>query len=806
MSGVSLEGVERVLPASLRIASVAGQAAGQIRIDRHKADALPSLSALMETHGLEVVQNPPKGSDAGPTRLSGVDVQLGGLVNGETGDSSLTSRLVYERSVLASAKAALKPDLHKLVAHPDQIVAELASTPINAVLTVEKREIDAFPSFLRVPGMSGALGGRVTVSGPPTEAVFGASLDAEHLVAGNARYVAPVDIHASARYERSTGLFGGSAAASVSGRRVAQLAARGTAKWNDLFAGAEPGHPRWTGGGQLVFERTPLGIVGALADAHVGGELNGTFALERTAALPQIVANVEVGGMSINGTPVGVGRVSARSDGEHLAADVHFEKGAGNLDVKARAALVWDGVMPGLDRTRPLVLGADAKQFDAVVLQPLLSDILSELDGSVDAHLTATMTRDEKDDWDANIAGTATMKDGVIQLAALGLALDDVEFRAGAGRVGKQTVINIDALKAKARSDKQNLTGRATIHLEGLRVVSGDADSAADPNAPVPVLVEGVTLATVDTRGHAVHMELDREPERMRVAVTVPHLLARLPKEQSRSVQPLGDNPDVQVAQPMTEPTAPRSGTALPWTIAFTLGGDVRLTRSDIEILVAGKPSLELGKEATVGGYVTLRAGGRIPALGHTFAIDGGTVTFDTGEADNPHIDATASWRSPDGTNVHATIQGKWKEATIRLTSDPPLPEPEIMAILLGGTPGTAGGGPSGGAIAAGAASQLGLYDLLSNTPLSNVQFSADSRENQYGNSNTAYTAAVRVSDEVWLEGTYEQAGGVEKTDPNTAAPAFSAAVDWRFHRNWSLRTEAGTATTALDLLWSYRY
>ncbi len=355
------------------------------------------------------------------------------------------------------------------------------------------------------------------------------------------------------------------------------------------------------------------------------------------------------------------------------------------------------------------------------------------------------------------------------------------------------------------------MEGSATLELEGLRVVKGEGKLAAHADAPVPLLVQGVTLATLDTGSSTasnrfVTMKLRREPDRMLVDVDVPQLVARLPKAQARSVLALGENADIQVAEPLSEPTPPRDATALPWTIAFALG-NVRVTRSDIEVPVGGRPVLELGKEATVGGFVTLKAGGRVPALGHVFIVDGGRVTFDTGEADNPHIDVTASWRAPEGTTVYATIQGKYQEATIRLTSDPALPEPEIMALLLGGTPGGAGGGgPSGGALAAGAASQLGLYDLLSNTPLSNVQFSAGSRENQYGTSNTAYTAAVRVSDEVWVEGTYEQAGGVEKADPSASAPAFSAAVDWRFHRNWSIRTEAGTATTALDLLWSYRY
>ncbi len=184
----------------------------------------------------------------------------------------------------------------------------------------------------------------------------------------------------------------------------------------------------------------PLAVVGVLANARIGGELNGTIALQRTGALPQIAANVEVGGTSIAGTPVGTGHLSMRSDGERVSAGVRFEKGSGNLQATARAALVWDGLIPRVDTSRPVVLGLTAKQFDAIVLQPLLSDVLSELSGDVDVNLTATLQprapsdkiADGESAWTADIEGNAVMRSGLVQLAALGLELDDVAFRASA--------------------------------------------------------------------------------------------------------------------------------------------------------------------------------------------------------------------------------------------------------------------------------------------------------------------------------------------------------------------------------------
>ncbi len=168
MSGVSLDGLERLLPASLHLDKISGVASGKLIVDRHAPDAVPDLFTLVETHGLVVVPTPAKGAKAQP--ITGVDVQLGGNVNGATGDTWLTSRLIYDRSILAAATSTLRVDLRRMIAHPDQIVSQLSTTPIDAVLAVDKRDLSAFPPLLQLPGLQGAVGGRITLSGTPARA------------------------------------------------------------------------------------------------------------------------------------------------------------------------------------------------------------------------------------------------------------------------------------------------------------------------------------------------------------------------------------------------------------------------------------------------------------------------------------------------------------------------------------------------------------------------------------------------------------------------------------------------------------
>ena len=67
----------------------------------------------------------------------------------------------------------------------------------------------------------------------------------------------------------------------------------------------------------------------------------------------------------------------------------------------------------------------------------------------------------------------------------------------------------------------------------------------------------------------------------------------------------------------------------------------------------------------------------------------------------------------------------------------------------------------------------------------------------------STYSAAVPISDQVWFEGSYKT---LNSPDTREQGSAVSGTVDFRFRRNWSLRTEIGTIGTGVDLLWNYRY
>ena len=79
---------------------------------------------------------------------------------------------------------------------------------------------------------------------------------------------------------------------------------------------------------------------------------------------------------------------------------------------------------------------------------------------------------------------------------------------------------------------------------------------------------------------------------------------------------------------------------------------------------------------------------GRIDALGKSFQLDSGTVTFDGGDDIDPIVDITAIYTSTD-LNVTVNVAGTGSNPEITLGSQPDLPRDEILARLLFGKQAT---------------------------------------------------------------------------------------------------------------------
>jgi autotransporter translocation and assembly factor TamB len=474
---------------------------------------------------------------------------------------------------------------------------------------------------------------------------------------------------------------------------------------------------------------------------------------------------------------------------------VSLTKRDGSLSAEGRAGLDWSGPLPALDRTRALSATTSVRNVDAAVLQPFLEDIVSDLTGRLDGSVRVALVPENTPEgvsWSGDVSGNASLEGGSLQLAGLGMRLSALRFDAEAKKVGDRTIVYVRKLSAASRSKNPNVSASADLYLDGLDFERGRANMNL---REVPLMIQGTPQATLTG---AAALELERHPDRIHVLVKLPKMVAQLPRSSSGSVLPIENNPDIEILQPIAEPTLQRGGDGLPWVLELQLGDDVSVRRADMRVPIAGAATVALGKDVEVAGNIDIESGGRVQLLGKTFVIEQGEVQFDTGDPTNPRLRVLASWRAPDATIVYVEVRGTFREATLRLESDPARSEAEIQALLLGG--GTSQSSAQGAGVGYGADF---VSALLADTKLPHVELRTGSEAASDDRRYATYTAAVQISESVWFEGSYK---ALSASETNDEGDAVTGTVDWRFQQNWSLRTELGNLGTGVDLLWQYRY
>jgi translocation and assembly module TamB len=341
----------------------------------------------------------------------------------------------------------------------------------------------------------------------------------------------------------------------------------------------------------------------------------------------------------------------------------------------------------------------------------------------------------------------------------------------------------------------------AALDLDGFELSHIRARVAKTNN--FPLTINGVTYATITGSG-----DFELAPRRQSNAVTgsirdyaveakLENLTVSLARSNGRSVVELAENSDIIVKQPLGPYAfrAAQSKASVPIRLKIELGKKAKIERSDFTIPISGSPVLSIGEKVSTSGNIKLEPSGRIQLFGKTFIIERGQVTLNPDEPQNPRFEVVAQWRGPTHI-VTVNVAGDREEAELHLSSDPALPnESMVMALLVSGSGGDSAATTAGLGIGA-----TLFTEFMAETPLASVELRT-SQDEQHAN----YTAAVPLKDNLWFEGTYQSTTGI-RSNPATAREGFSGTLDYRFRRNWSLRTELGTLGAGADLLWQYRY
>jgi hypothetical protein len=790
---LDLSQVAIALPSALGIRHLVGSLTAQATLLRSDPERRPAFDLLAATEGLALDLERP---GAAAIEIRGIDAQLSTRADTATGLIDGSLRLVDEEGLLVTAEARLESDVDRLLAvAPAAMVVELLQSPVVIAAKVDGRRLELLPEPVRPVGTTGVLSLEAMLRGTLKEPVLSAKGSLASLVVGeDAR---PFDVCGRVQYDPSARRIGAGAEvhlpavgrAACGGQRVALATATGIA---DLAAIAR-GERGFVGDAELALEDTPLELVPAFAQAGIAGKVAGRVAVLRTDDLPQVTAALRLQGGAVGTTSLGSGELDLRSDGRVVRATLNLASGEGKLAAEGRAGVSWKGLVPGLDTTQPALASATVQNVDAVVLGPLLRDVLADLTGRLDgAFKISLVPRPNGRGYGGDVTGSAAMRDGAFQIRGLDMRLSNVTFNAEAKKVGARTVIFVRDMKGASRSEHENIAATADLYLDGLTVTGGRANVNVKQ---VPLMIAGVSKATLTGTSS---LTLERRSDRMRVAVLVPELTAELPRSSGHDALSVDAHPDIEIVQPIAEPTELRRGESDVWELAFELGRKVRVKRADMEVRLRGRPVVTLAEKVDITGDVELLPGGRAQLLGKVFTVESGEAHFDTGEATNPRIRVLASWRAPDGTTIYVEVRGTYREATLTLRSDPPRTEQEIQALLLGGSAESDAG-------AAGISYGTDfLGEVLAETPLRGLQLRTSNERSVDDRTYATWAAAVQISDEIWFEGSYKS---LESQGPGQQGGyGVSGTVDWRFRRNWSLRTEVGNIGAGLDLVWQYRY
>jgi translocation and assembly module TamB len=342
---------------------------------------------------------------------------------------------------------------------------------------------------------------------------------------------------------------------------------------------------------------------------------------------------------------------------------------AGNLTIRGRMAMA-----PLAGSTT--ITGA----IDLAPLAPLLGNQIRNVTGTLRSNLTV------------EIAGSRITGSGSLDLANANLSLPEAGMRlsGGTGRLVLQgETVQVQNL-AFQTGRSGGVTTNGTLRLDAeqgvvvdLAVVSNRALLVSRPDLVATVSsnlkITGSTGAGIDVAGP---ITIDRAEIAVGAGQT-----GSFPTIEVREINKAGA---ANAPPPPPQPVhpAPKQPSAMPVKLALTVSAPqaifVRGRGLDAEMSgsfqVTGDPSAP-----SVTGGLTLRRGD-FNLAGRRLVFSRGVVTLDNLDRIDPRLDFVAT-TSVQSTTIEVKITGTPRAPVIAITSSPPLPQDEAMALLLFGKP-----------------------------------------------------------------------------------------------------------------------
>lgn len=403
---------------------------------------------------------------------------------------------------------------------------------------------------------------------------------------------------------------------------------------------------------------------------------------------------------------------------------------------------------------------------------------------------------------DPELAGTVGLRDGAITLVDLSQRVEDIQLA-----LGLSTREGLDIRELRARSGGGTLRGSGSVAL----VDDGGAEGRVQLEFDRwPLVRPGVPRMLLESR---IVTEVDAVPKDIRVQVGINETQVRLVGQNVPAPDPIPDNPHVVFAEPPPPPEmmppgpddAPTdaAGDPLPVEPPGRLAIEVELV-DPLEIRGSGIAmswdgrilAVSEGDDTTVQGALRSTEGS-FSLIGRDFRLTEGRVFLPEGGG-MPYVEISAT-TTVDTYEIVASIRGKPDRPKLEFSSQPPLPDYQILTVLVTGAPEAAGGADDGESnVAREAASLLAAFQSPALEDALNEKLGIDRVGVEFGETieEPILTVGKRVTPNLYIETAYHHNA---PEDENST----EARVRYRITNRWSVETTYGDAGIGeLELFW----
>lgn len=558
--------------------------------------------------------------------------------------------------------------------------------------------------------------------------------------------------------------------------------------------------------------------IAGLAQA-CGGDLDAALKLTGTPRAPDVAGTVRVQQLALSGQKYGGAELTLATEDRLVVRGTLGKAPFGPLTLLARLPLAGGWPAPTVNPQGPLEATVTGDDIKLAGFRTFAESAVNDLDGQADVevHATGTLAAPQlaggivASGVRLGLVATGTRwQDGALRLSFAGrsVRVDELSFHDGHGG----TVSGSGALSLAEEESGVDVA----IELRSLEVVTRpemDADASGTiriaGSVASPRIVGSVRIDSATIRPALLPGGNGPPPD-----PTIKVIRAGSPPDdaQDKTIgEALADVPGTEKPPPQTAAApAPSLFDRVAMSVTVTLGDPVVVQRIDAYIRLAGEV------------YVTkqpadaLRISGQIHSdrgwysfRGRRIVLQSAYVSFSGETPIDPYLTVSATYQAPEYL-VTVRVEGTARTPQLELTSDPPLDQSDVLALLLFGKTTSQLTGGQGTELRQEAIGILASYvapeleqSLMDTFGLASLTFQLPT-----GTSYGSVGVGRYFGDDIFVSigqtfggpqgGTTRQLGGLVGS---------SVTVQYYLTPNITLQTSSSTeGESALDAVWHMRY